>query len=73
MSVLNVKDVAVAGFDEFREHYNETYADSSLPTVNPEGNSDKLNKEILDMFKDFKKTVGDSMNIEFVTESIFDV
>ena len=73
MSVLNVRDVAIAGFDEFREHYNETYADSSLPTVNPEGNWDKLNEEILDMFKDFKKTVGDSMNIEFVTESIFDV
>ena len=73
MSVLNVRDVAIAGFDEFREHYNETYADSSLPTVNPEGNWDKLNEEILDMFKDFKKTVGGSMNIEFVTESIFDV
>lgn len=73
MRVLNVKDVAVAGFDKFREHYNETYADSSLPTVNPEGNWDKLNEEILDMFKDFKKTVGSSMSIEFVTESIFDV
>jgi 4-hydroxy 2-oxovalerate aldolase len=73
MSILRVKDVAIAGFDEFREHYNETYADFSLPTVNPDGNWDKLNEEILDMFKDFKKTVGDSMNIEFVTESIFDV
>lgn len=73
MSILNVNDVAIAGFDEFREHYNETYADSSLPTVNPEGNWDKLNEEILDMFKDFKKTVGSSMSIEFVTESIFDV
>lgn len=73
MNILNVKDVAIAGFDEFREHYNETYADSSLPTVNPDGNWDKLNEEILDMFKDFKKTVGSSMSIEFVTESIFDV
>lgn len=73
MNILHVNDVAIAGFDEFREHYNETYADSSLPTVNPDGNWDKLNEEILDMFKDLRKTVGDSMNIEFVTESIFNV
>lgn len=73
MSILNVKDVAIAGFDEFKERYNETYADSSLPTANSNADYNKLNAEILDMFKDFKKTVGNSMNIEFITESIFDV
>jgi len=73
MKILNVKDVAIAGFDEFSDRYNETYADPSLPTVNPKGDCSKLNAEILDMFKDFKQTVGDAMNITFVTESIFDV
>ena len=73
MNILHVKNVAIAGFDEFKDHYNETYADTSLPTVNPDGDWDKLNEEILDMFKDFKKTVGDSMNIEFITESVFDI
>lgn len=73
MKVLQVKNVAIAGFDEFNDRYNESYADSSLPTVNPKGDWNKLNAEILDMYKDFKNNVGNSMNIEFVTDSIFDV
>ena len=73
LNILQVKNVAIAGFDEFKDHYNETYADPSLPAVNPEGDWEKLNAEILDMFIDFKKTAGDSMNIEFVTASAFDV
>lgn len=73
LNQLDVKNVAIAGFDEFGDHYNESYADPSLPTVNPDEDWEKLNEEILDMFKDFKKTVGDSMAIEFVTESAFDV
>lgn len=72
LNILQVKNVAIAGFDEFKDHYNETYADPSLPAVNPEGDWEKLNAEILDMFIDFKKTAGDSMNIEFVTASAFD-
>ena len=70
--LLKVKNVAVAGFDEFKSHYNETYADPSLPAVNPEGDWEKLNAEILDMFRDFKKTAGDTMKIEFVTKSAYD-
>lgn len=73
LNILQVKNVAIAGFDEFKDHYNETYADPSLPAVNPEGDWEKLNAEILDMFIDFKKTAGDSMNIEFITASAFDV
>ena len=73
LNQLDVKNVAIAGFDEFGDHYNESYADPSLPTVNPDEDWDRLNEEIMDMFKDFKKTVGDSMTIEFVTESAFDV
>lgn len=73
LNILQVKNVAIAGFDEFKDHYNETYADPSLPAVNPEGDWEKLNAEILDMFIDFKKTAEDSMNIEFITASAFDV
>ena len=73
LNILQVKNVAIAGFDEFKDHYNETYADPSLPAVNPEGDWEKLNAEILDMFIDFKKTAEESMNIEFITASAFDV
>lgn len=73
LSIVHVKNVAIAGFDEFKAHYNETYADPSLPTVNPDGDWNKLNTEILDMFVDFKKTIGDSMNVEFITKSAYDV
>lgn len=68
---LNVSEVAIAGFDGFKSKYNETYADQALPTLNSDGNWDKVNQEILAMFKDFKATVGDSMQIEFLTESCF--
>ena len=73
LNIVHVKNVAIAGFDEFKAHYNETYADASLPSVNPEGDWEKLNAEILDMFQDFKKTVGDSMKIEFITETAYDI
>lgn len=70
---LNVKDIAIAGFDEFLNEYNESYADSGLPTVNPNNHWADLNQEILDMFRDFKRQVKDSVSIEFLTDSIFDI
>ena len=73
LNQLLVENVAIAGFDEFGDHYNESYADPALPTVNPDGDWEKLNKEVLEMFVDFKKTVGSTMNIEFVTSSKFDI
>ena len=73
LNQLHVENVAIAGFDEFGDHYNESYADPSLPTVNPDGDWDKLNKEVMEMFIDFKETVGDAMNMEFVTNSKFNV
>lgn len=68
---LDVKDVALAGFDGFKTAYNESYADSSLPTLNPDGRWGELNEEIKDMFNDFVLSSKDKMHIEFVTESIF--
>lgn len=69
---LHVEHVALAGFDGFKHKYNESYADISLPTLNPDNQWDLLNDEIMDMFQDFKASTKTTMEIEFVTESIFD-
>lgn len=69
---LCVEKVALAGFDGFKNHYNETYADELLPTLNPDNKWDELNAEILDMFRDFKKVADHVTKLTFVTSSIFD-
>lgn len=68
---LKVRDIAIAGFDGFKHKYNESYADASLPTLNPDGKWDELNEEIKDMYSDFVKSEGRDCSISFVTESIF--
>ena len=70
---VGVDDVALAGFDGFKTMYNESYADPSLPTLNPNNKWDELNAEIKDMFRDVKLSLGEKMKIEFVTDSIFDI
>ena len=72
MNQLNIKNVAIAGFDGFKTKYNESYADESLPTLNPDNKWDELNEEIKDMFQGFVKSTQGKMNIEFVTESFFE-
>ena len=71
LNKLDVADVALAGFDGFKTAYNESYADSSLPTLNPDGKWDALNDEIKDMFRDFVLSTQGKMHIQFVTQSIF--
>lgn len=68
---LQVHDIVIAGFDGFRTKYNESYADSNLPTLN--GNIDwgELNEEIKDIYWDFRKVTADYINISFLTESLF--
>ena len=70
---LHVKNVAIAGFDEFKNEYNESYADEALPTVNPDNNWTKLNEEILDMFMDIRGKMKHIENLQFITKSYFDV
>ena len=70
---LHVKNVAIAGFDEFKNEYNESYADEALPTVNPDNGWKKLNEEILDMFMDFRSKMKHIENLQFITKSYFDV
>ena len=69
---LKAEHIAIAGFDGFRHRYNESYADASLPTLNPDGKWDELNDEITDMYRDFRETLGRGLEITFVTDSIFD-
>jgi 4-hydroxy 2-oxovalerate aldolase len=68
---LNVKKVKLVGFDGFKHQYNESYADRTLPTLNPDNHWDELNIEIKEMFCDFMESKKDSMQIDFLTESIF--
>ena len=67
---LEVEDIYVAGFDGFKESYNESYADSSLPTINPGKRWEELNDEIKEMFEDVKRDSKD-MIISFLTKSMY--
>ncbi len=71
LATLRITNVAIAGFDGFKTKYNESYADASLPTLNPDGKWDDLNKEIKEMYADFINTAGSEMNIQFITDSAF--
>ncbi len=68
---LKTERISIAGFDGFKHRYNESYADASLPTLNPDGRWDELNEEISDMYKDFVLSEGEGVRIKFVTETIY--
>ena len=69
---LNVKRIAIAGFDAFSAKYNDSYADPKLPTVHDVVDWDKFNDEIKDMFMDFYKRTESNIRIKFLTDSFFD-
>ena len=73
LNKLNARDVYLAGFDGFKTSYNESYADDSLPTLNPDNKWDELNDEIKGMYKELYDSVKDRMNVVFLTDSIFEV
>ncbi len=72
MECLRLSQVSIAGFDGFKNQYNESYADVFLPSLNPQNKWDDLNFEIKSMFSDFKKNAVYIQKVEFVTDSIFD-
>lgn len=69
MDRLHAKDVYIAGFDGFKDTYNESYADEFLPTLNPSGKWDELNTEIKEMYNDVKEST--KLKIGLLTESLF--
>ena len=71
ISKMNINNIYLAGFDGFKETYKESYADESLPTINPGKKWAELNEEIKDMFYDVKSSASD-INISFLTDSIYD-
>ena len=68
---LRTKTIAIAGFDRLGEKYNESYADPELPTIHGEQDWNKLNNSIKHIYRDFRKTTHDSVNVRFLTESVF--
>lgn len=70
---LHVKSVALAGFDGFSNEYAESYSDISLPNLNPKNEWQELNQETTEMFCDFRDMTTESMKINFVTESKFNI
>lgn len=66
---LHADEVYIAGFDGFKMQYNESYADESLPTLNPGNKWDELNLEIKEIYKDVVDTT--KLRITFLTESMF--
>ena len=71
ISKMNINNIYLAGFDGFKETYKESYADESLPTINPGKKWAELNEEIKDMFYDVKSSAS-NINISFLTDSIYD-
>lgn len=70
---MQVESVSIAGFDGFKNEYNESYADQYLPTLNPDNKWDELNEEIIDIFTDFKRNAVYCKEIKFITESLFNI
>jgi 4-hydroxy 2-oxovalerate aldolase len=73
LNKLKVREVYLAGFDGFKTKYNESYADESLPTLNPDNKWEELNDEIKAMYRDLHDSLEGSMDITFLTESIFEI
>lgn len=71
LDTIDTEQVVLAGFDGFKNQYNESYCDESLPSLNVHGKWDELNVEIKDIFNDVKNSTKDRMSIEFLTESYF--
>ncbi len=71
MDWIGIEKVAIAGFDGFKNQYNESYADPLLPSLNPGNKWDELNEEIAEMTIEFRNSAKNCIDIEFITESLF--
>lgn len=69
---LKVNNIFLCGFDGFKEHYNESYADAHIPAYNSIKDVNELNREIKLAYKDFEENRKNIKNITFLTGSIFE-
>lgn len=72
MAAIPGAKVAIAGFDGFKKDYNESYADPNLPTISRIDDVNKLNEEITEIYRDFRKGTKELLPVRFITESIFE-
>ncbi len=72
MNRLRVQKVVIAGFDGFGDSYEESYADVTLPHIDPGKKWEELNEEIRDMLTDFRIATDGKMEISFLTESVYE-
>ena len=73
LSRIGAKDIYLAGFDGFKEDYDDSYADKTLPNLNPENKWVELNNEIRSMFGELYDSLKGRMDISFLTPSIYEV
>jgi 4-hydroxy 2-oxovalerate aldolase len=73
LDYIGINEVGIAGFDGFKNEYNESYADAHLPSLNNNGKWDELNSEIKEMYSDFKEKSRNLKKIHFITESIYNM
>jgi 4-hydroxy 2-oxovalerate aldolase len=71
LDYLGIDGIAIAGFDGFKNVYNESYADPGLPSLNVGVEWEPLNEEIKAMFKAFKEEATTCRSITFLTDSYF--
>ena len=71
MGKVGVKQIAIAGFDGFKNKYSDSYSDIFLPCLNQSKNWDILNDEIREMFEDYMTTSGNELDVIFITKSIY--
>lgn len=71
---LNVKSIAIAGFDGFEYNLKNTdnYVSPEMELANINDASKLLNEEISEMLKDFMETKTGDENVIFITPSRFD-
>ena len=72
LNKVHAKEAVLAGFDGFDDDVSNSYADKSLPHINPGKAWSELNSEIKDMLQDFMNSTKEYMNIRFLTKSRFE-
>jgi 4-hydroxy 2-oxovalerate aldolase len=69
---LDVKKLAIAGFDGFKQGEEGNYMQGTIDIKRHEAEYDAINKELATMFGKFAKTVEGKCEIKFITPSMFD-
>lgn len=72
MSCILPNKIGVAGFDGYSDNDSERYADELLEPYISQEEMNRMQKEILEMFRDYIKTNSDKISYEFITPSIFE-